>query len=211
MVIFMIIFDLDGTLWNTLNATYEGVNEIFLKNNLEPLSKEHIAKGMGLNFSDIAKHYMPKLDKEIREQIMNQIIVKTREIILEKGANFYDGVNDIIINLSKKYKLGIVTNNNDEYVKTFLKVSNLEEYFNSYIGAASYNIEKNEAIKKLLDENNVTKGIYVGDTEKDMIESEKAGAIFIYAKYGFDKNLNSKYAINDIKELPDLINKIYNS
>ncbi len=205
----MIIFDLDGTLWDTLEATYKGANFICAKMKIDPVNKEKIVTGMGLSFSDIAKHYMPRLDKEIREQIMEQIFVKTREIILEKGAKVYNGVKDIIIELSKSYKLGIVTNNNDEYVKAFLKVANLEEYFNCFIGTASYNMTKGEAIKKLLDENNVTKGIYVGDTKKDMIETEKANAIFIHANYGFDHNFVTKYSINDIKELPELINKIY--
>ena len=207
----MIIFDLDGTLWNTLDATYEGANLICANLKIDQVSKEKIVNGMGLSFSDIAKYYMPKLDKKVREQIMEQIIAKTREIILKKGANVYKGVNEIIINLSKKYKLGIVTNNNDEYVKAFLKVTSLENYFNCYIGAASYNLTKGDAIKKLLDANNITKGIYVGDTKKDMLETEKANATFIHAKYGFDQSFVAKYSINDIKELPKLINKIYNS
>lgn len=207
----MIIFDLDGTLWETTDATYEGANEICTKMKIDSVSREKIANGMGMSFSEIAKYYMPKLDKDLREQIMEQIIAKTRKTILEKGANVYNGVNDVIINLSKKYKLGIVTNNNVEYVKAFLKVSNLENYFSCYMGTATYNLTKGDAIKKLLDDNNINKGIYVGDTEKDMIEAEKAGAIFIQAKYGFDKYLNTLYAINDIKELPEIINKIYNS
>ena len=207
----MIIFDLDGTLWDTLDATYEGANKIAAKMKIDPISKEQVISGMGMSFSDIAKHYMPKLDKETREQFMEQIITETRRIILTKGANIYDGVNEVISKLSKNYKLGIVTNNNDEYVKAFLKVANLENYFNYFIGAASYNISKGDAVKKILNENNIVKGIYVGDTKKDMLETEKANAIFVQAKYGFDKDLNTLYAINNIKELPDVINNIYSS
>ena len=66
----MIIFDLDGTLWDTLDATYEGANKIAAKMKIDPISKEQVTSGMGMSFSDIAKHYMPKLDKETREQFM---------------------------------------------------------------------------------------------------------------------------------------------
>ena len=110
--------------------------------------------------------------------------------------------------LSKRYSLGIVTNNNDEYAKIFLDTSNLKEYFKDYIGAASYNITKGEAIKLMLKRNNQESGYYVGDTKKDLEAATEANATFIHAKYGVDRNVSTLYSVRKIGFLPLILDKI---
>ena len=39
-----VIFDLDGTLWETLDCNYECMNEVAKKYNLDPIDKETICK-----------------------------------------------------------------------------------------------------------------------------------------------------------------------
>jgi len=130
----MLIFDLDGTLCETL----EDAN-LIAKEYVE-VGNFHCKSGMRLSFEDNAKNYMPYLSKEKAKYYLQLISEKNIELINSKGAKLYDGVIDTIISLSKKYKLGIITNNNDDYVISFFKTSNLQDYFTDYIGAASYNI-----------------------------------------------------------------------
>ena len=56
--------------------------------------------------------------------------------------------------------------------------------------------------------NNIKKAIYVGDTVKDQEAANEAGIEFIYAKYGFGKNIHHKYSIEDIKYLPNFLKTI---
>ncbi len=161
----MIIFDLDGTLWNTVSATYEAMlNVTSNRSDVGKISRETIRTGMGLTLSE---HYMPSLEKKMREEILIKINEETIRLLKLGKAKFYIGIKRTIKKLSKRYSLGIVTNNNDEYAKIFLDTSNLKEYFKDYIGVASYNITKGEAIKLMLKRNNQEKGYYVGDTKKD--------------------------------------------
>ena len=60
-----------------------------------------------------------------------------------------------------------------------------------------------------MNDNNIDKAIYIGDTIKDKEAANEAGIPFIQALYGFDKDLNEKYKINSISELVDIIEKIY--
>ena len=116
----MIIFDLDGTLWDTINATYQAtVNITSNMNDINKISKNTIKTGMGLSFAENAKHYMPNLEKEKREKILNQINNETIKLLKSGKTKFYFGMKKTIQKLSQKYPLGIVTNNNDEYVKNF--------------------------------------------------------------------------------------------
>lgn len=192
----MIIFDLDGTLWETIDATYEAANIIVNKHDeLKNISKETIIKGMGLGIEENEKNYMPYIELEQGIKYMKEISDKTSEIINEKNINIYNGVTETIKKLSNEYKLGIITNNRDNYAETFLKVSKLEQYFIDYMGAASYNITKGEAIKKMVMKHNEKENYYVGDIKKDQESTIYAGIEFIHAKYGFEPNLKSKLSI----------------
>lgn len=205
----MIIFDLDGTLWETIDTTYEVANLVASKHSdMSPISRETVIRGMGLGKEENANNYMPYLEKEKAVEYLNEISKENFKLISLKGANIYDGVKEVIIELSNKYKLAVVTNNQDEYVETFFKVTTLEEYFIDYMGAGSYNISKGEAIKRVVLRNNENNNYYVGDIENDMIASEEAGVVFIHAKYGFGKDLTTKYYIDDIRDLPSLIKVI---
>ncbi len=204
----MLIFDLDGTLWDTLTVTHQAAFNIHLKQDeIKTISIETVRFGMGLTFEENAKNYMPYLTKEKREKYLQEINNETIRLISIGDVKYYDGMIDVIKTLSKSYKLGIVTNNNDDYVKMFLKNTKLEREFVDFIGAGSYNIKKEEAIKRMIKRNRESINYYIGDTKKDMDASIGANVIFIHAAYGFDKNLISKYKIEDIRDLPSYLSK----
>ena len=206
----MIIFDLDGTLWDTTMNTYKAANIVAsFYDEIKEIDIDIVKSGMGLSTEENAKNYMPYLNENKAVYYLNEIIKKNIETMDDDGAILYDGVYDTIINLSKKYKLGIITNNKDEYVDTFFKISGLKDYFVDYMGAATYGITKGEAIKKMIDRNNEPDSFYVGDIEKDMVATEEAGINFIHARYGFEPKLDSQYYIDDIRNLEWLLDKIY--
>ena len=61
-----------------------------------------------------------------------------------------------------------------------------------------------------MDRNHIDKAVYVGDTMGDYEAACYAGVPFIYAKYGFGKDLKVQYYINDISELENILKKIFN-
>ena len=62
--------------------------------------------------------------------------------------------------------------------------------------------------RKTKEQNELKNAVYVGDTVKDEEASKNAGIKFIYAKYGFGKNVKAQYSINSINELPDVLEKL---
>lgn len=205
----MLIFDMDGTLWNTVNATYKSANEVASKyDDLKSFSIDTIEKGMGLSSIENTKNYMPYLDVDKALYYLDKMLENTIKIISNEGADIYEGTIDTIKLLSKKYKLAIVTNSIDEYVEIFFDKTGLKEYFTSYIGAGTYNITKAEAIKRVVNMNKEENNYYIGDIKKDMEATIEAGITFIHAKYGFEPTLETKYYINSIKDLENLINTI---
>jgi len=204
-----ILFDLDGTLWEVIDITLESVNEIAKKYDLKEVTKQTICSVFGLNKIESAQLYFPYLELEDSLKIMDEIEDYKNKILKECGGNIYPNIEEVLIELEKEYKLFIVSNTaKSEYIEAFLISSGLEKYFIDYIAASELNILKADAIKKIIDEYELEKSVYVGDTKKDLEASNMANIAFIQAKYGFGEDLNTQYYINEINELPDIIKEI---
>lgn len=205
----MIIFDLDGTLWNTEDVSYESVKEIVEKYDfLQEVTKETIAKTMGCTFSETAEMFMPYLEKRKREEILEEMLDTTSKKLTTVGGTLYEGLENVLVDLKQKYKLAIVSNCGAGYIESFFDSSNLGKYFEDFAAAAKMKVSKAEAIKAVLERNNITKAIYVGDTIKDLEASKCAEMDFIQAKYGFGQDLKTKYSLNKITDLPNVLNDI---
>lgn len=204
-----IIFDLDGTLWDVTDITLKSANEITKKYNLDEVSKKIVCKSFGLTRKECAKTYFPNLEISKSLKLMDEIAEIKNRKLMEQGGNLYPSLKETLIDLSKKYKLYIVSNTaEDEYIEAFLKCSGLKTIFSDYIAASKIGLIKGDAIKKIIDKNSIQKSVYVGDTEKDKEAAIYAGIPFIYAKYGFG-NLNETLYINQIKELPEVSKGIF--
>ena len=205
-----IIFDLDGTLWDSCDITYESVNEIASIYKLDSVSKDTVCSCFGLNKEETAIRYFPHLDKAYRLKLLDEIALININRLKLSGGNIYGGVKETIELLSKKYDLYIVSNTaNYEYIEAFLDGNNVRSYFKDYIAASSIKKKKNEAIKKIIIDNNINKAIYAGDTIYDLEASNKVGIPFIWCSYGFGKNINSEYYINKFSEIEEVIKKIF--
>lgn len=204
----MIIFDLDGTLWDTTIATFSASKNIAKKYKIDKVSKEQVVRGMGLTFIENAINYFPNYDIEKAKKYLIEMNNECQKIISLNNVTIYEGTKKIIKELSKEFKLGIITNNSNEYINTFFKITGLQDYFSDYIGTSNYGISKGEAITLMLKRNNETNAIYVGDTLNDKKQTQIANQKFIYAKYGFGKIEDYDYVINNIHELPKIIKKL---
>ncbi|MBR3280281.1 MAG: HAD family hydrolase [Clostridia bacterium] len=205
-----VIFDLDGTLWDVTESTYISANRITQKYGLKEIDKETICRGFGTNKEESAKLYFPYLNLKESLKYIYEIGSTNIDYLSQYGGILFENEKEIITLLSKKYDLYIVSNTSrNEYIEAFLNNSGIKDCFKKYLAASMLNISKGEAIKKIIIENNINKAVYIGDTKKDQIASKEAQVEFIQAKYGFGEDLNYKYSINKISELPELLEKVF--
>ena len=194
-----IIFDLDGTLWNTVDSCLKATS--FVKEEHSDITrnvtKEQIESAMGKTSDEIVNIYYGYLP---REKAFN----KNVDNLLKEGGTLYPNTRDTIIKLSKKYKLYIVSNCVKGYIESFLNTSGLKDYFSDYESYGNTLLSKGENIKLVIERNHLKNPIYVGDTKGDMEASNYAGIPFVYAAYGFGDVESFDYKIDDISELLDL-------
>jgi phosphoglycolate phosphatase len=183
-----IIFDLDGTLWDSTSSVIDSWNKTLDKYDevKNRLTVDDMKEVMGLVISDIAKIFFPYLEET-------------------KRALLYDKLEETLEELSKKYKLFIVSNCQCGYIESFFESHKLNDYFVDYECSGKTGLTKGENIKLIIKRNNLVKPVYVGDTERDLKAARFAGIPFIYARYGFGEVKEYDYVIDSFDELLNLI------
>lgn len=116
-----IFFDLDGTLWEVIDSTYNIVNKITQKYNLPSVTINTICNVFGKNRIESAKLYFPNLREEDALILVDEIAILNIKNLKENGGNVYKNVKETIKRLKKDYDLYIVSNTaHKEYIESFL-------------------------------------------------------------------------------------------
>lgn len=202
-----IIFDLDGTLWSTIESAEKCLAVIKSKHEdiLQDLSSEDVRKAMGLPFREGAKVYYGYLEEKKAMQYAQEAFMLNIENLKKQGGNLYPKVYDMIKELSKKFKLCIVSNCLEGYIEAFLNNHHLEEYFCDYESHGKTGLSKGENIKLVMQRNALKNPIYVGDTIGDKTAADFAGIPFVYAAYGFGEVAEYDAKLNDIGDLLSIV------
>ena len=198
-----IIFDLDGTLWNTVDSCLKATSLVKEehKDITRDVTREQIESAMGKTSDEIINIYYGYLPREKGEEYATEAFNKNVENLLKEGGRLYPNTRETIMNLSKKYKLYIVSNCVKGYIESFFNTSGLKDYFDDYESYGNTLLSKGENIKLVIERNNLQNPIYVGDTSGDMEGAKIAGIPFVYAAYGFGDVESFDYKIDDISEL----------
>ena len=206
-----IIFDLDGTLWETIDSTYTSINKVAKDNNCDEISRDLVLKNYGNNKVESANLFFPNLPQEEAFKLLDNSDELNIENLTTNGGYLYPGLEEALFNLQQDYDLYIVSNTSTKkYIEAFLISSKLFKYFKDYVAASEIILSKGYALIKLMDDYYIKDAVYVGDTLKDKKAAEVANIPFIQCLYGFGPDLGCEYKVNDISELYDCVNDIFN-
>ncbi|ASK63951.1 HAD family hydrolase [Virgibacillus phasianinus] len=202
-----IIFDLDGTLWDSRDTVLIAWNKIMkqYKQVNKEITKEELKGTMGLQMKEIGENLFPNLDEDMQEKVLHECGELECDYLSEHGGSLYENVENVLNVLSKKYKLYIVSNCQHGYIEAFYKFHRLDKYFLDYENPGRTGLSKGENIRLIINRNGLKNPVYVGDTEGDLKAAKYAGIPFVYANYGFGEVNNYDYAINKFDELLKII------
>lgn len=205
-----IIFDLDGTLWDTASLVVTAWN-IVLSRHAElhkQITTDDMAGYMGKTIEEIAKIMFPGMDAEEKLKILKECCDEEQVYLRKHGGNLYPELEETLKQLVNDYSLYIVSNCQDGYAQTFLDYHKMWSYFEDIEMAGRTGKSKGENIKLIINRNNLSKAVYVGDTIGDLEGANLAGVPFIYAAYGFGKLEDVKYYISKFSDINKVVESI---
>ena len=146
-----IIFDLDGTMWDTRKPICEAWNIILSRHeeiHRAPIVEADLNDCMGLPMYDIAAKLFPSLSEDVRNQLMDELCEFENGYLEKRGGVLFNGLEETLAQLQKKYKLYIVSNCQSGYIETFFKYYDIEKYFKDYECSGNTGLSKEKNIKK---------------------------------------------------------------
>lgn len=200
-----IIFDLDGTLWDSRREVTQVWNDTFKKYpeiDLH-LSKDDLDGLMGKTMKEIGDLLFPDREEAFRTSVMDDCGRGEALYLREKGAKLYDGIKKTIARLKESYDLYIVSNCQEGYIEAFLEAHGFTDDFKDYELSGRTGLDKGENIKLLMERNGISRAVYIGDTEGDEQAARQAGIPFIYASYGFGKVSHPDRTVDSLSQLPE--------
>lgn len=197
-----IIFDLDGTLWDSSENVARSWNTAC---GYEKFSKHDIMSVMGLTMEEIALKFFPDLTPPQRGEIMNRCCKLENEYLRAHGGSIYRNTEKTLRELAKSYKLFIVSNCQRGYIEAFLGYYKLEDVITDKLCWGDTIAPKADNISAIINRHGLKNPLYVGDTQGDCNSAYKAKAKFAFAAYGFGTADRMEFRLNDIGDLTHIL------
>ena len=211
-----VIFDMDGTILDTLQDLRGSVNHALKKHGMPERSSKEIRSFLGNGMAVLIHKSVPEgTDEKTEAAVLEEHKAYYPKHCAEKTKP-YPGIEELLNFLHEKgIKTAVVSNKRDSNVKTLVK-----EYFNGLfdvaVGARD-NVERKpsaDLVRIALDELGVSEdeAVYVGDSDVDVATAKAAKLKMIAVTWGFRdmKDLTQAGAeifADDTEELKDLLLK----
>ena len=186
-----LIFDLDGTLADTIGAIAEAVNMALARFSYPSRSEDEVRRAVGNGARMIVKRLMPEPDS-LDEDKVSEVLEcydKMYELTYLHTTEMYDGVGETVHYLyDNGIKIAVFSNKQDAYVKGLVK-----QFFPNGTacvarGQTDIPIKPDPAGTRIvLQELGVSADecVFVGDSGVDLKTAENTGMDFIGVSWGF--------------------------
>ena len=205
-----IIFDMDGTLWDSAEQVAKSWNVAAAGIGYEyHLTAEDIMAVMGKPMDELAELIFKQPRREDSMRLLLVCGDYENEYLRENGAVLYPELRNTMERLKEMgYSLYIVSNCQSGYIEAFLDYYKFHDLFDDIECFGNNNKQKNENISLIVERNQLERAVYVGDIQGDYDATMKAGLPFIHAAYGFGKVEAEVVRIKALRELPDVIGQV---
>ncbi len=205
-----ILFDLDGTLWDSSRQVAESW-VLALKDLPEVktvVTVESVQAVMGKSMEEIADIVFDGFNKARRMEFLEHCFDVENRYIREHGGTLFEGLKEALAQLKKNYHLYIVSNCQTGYIEAFLEYHKMRDFFEDFECYGATGRPKGENIRLVIQRNHLEQAIYVGDTQGDYQAASFAGIPFVHARTGYGRIDGEAPYIESLSQLPALAKKL---
>lgn len=196
-----LIFDLDGTILDTLVDLKNAVNHALFSYNLPEKDLEFVRKAIGNGTQVLIKRCTPESLDDCRRQEVFNCFKKYYFEHFSDNTKPYSGILNLLKKLKQKCFLVVVSNKDDDLTKKLIN-KEFPQLFNVIQGSYFDQPKKPHPylINKIISDNDIDKSqcLYIGDTNVDKESAINAGLDYLLVNYGYrNKEELEKMCPND--------------
>lgn len=173
-----VLFDFDGVLVDSQAASFAWLCQIMSKYGYQKPRMEDYKEAFGMDRRDTIKH-LTKEESEGRLDEMMEFAKANESGYPVEMVRLYDREVDTLISLSKRYKLGVVTNGGRSAIERFFERVNVKNLFDVVVTREDVAKPKPDPEPLLVASKrlgiNPERCVYVGDYDIDVIAGHAAG------------------------------------
>ena len=186
----LLIFDLDGTLADTIAGIRDGVNLAMEKYGYPSRSYEEIRLAIGNGARLLIQRSMPKEVAE-NEKLVDRVLTDYDALYETTYANceVYEGMRETLTTLKKRgYTLAVLSNKQDYYVKEMTWALFGKELFSFVAGQTDLPKKPNPTVPLMIAEQfgfSARECVFIGDSEVDVKTAQNAGMTAVSCSWGY--------------------------
>ena len=183
-----LIFDIDGTLWDSRALVAEGYNIQLAKEGLSHLAvnAEMFLSLFGKVMTEIADSIFSSIPTPERYALMERCMDTENAYLKANECRIgYPGIRQTMEALAKNHRLFIVSNSQKGYPELCIEKLGLTDLIQGHLCFGDTGTSKGRTIRTLMEKYEITSCAYIGDTQADYEATLEANVPFIWASYGF--------------------------
>lgn len=195
-----VLFDLDGTLWDSVDRITPAWNRVLRTYGVE-VTAPRLRAFMGKTAEEFAAALLPE---ESPERGLEAVDACCREELIDLaayGGVLYPRVRESLEALGPRWKRYIVSNCQAGYIETFLDAHGFRDLFDGFLDHTT-GLSKGGNIRLLCEREGLDRAVYVGDTRGDELSAREAGIPFFHAAYGFGEAEAPDRVLQALRDLP---------
>ena len=202
-----LIFDIDGTLWDSRALVAEGYNIQLRSEGLDHLcvTAEDLRPLFGKVMTEIADAILSSIPEDKRYDIMDRCMRTENDYLFRNECKIgYPGVKETIARLSEKHRIFIVSNAQCGYPELCIDKLGLTPYISGHMCFGDTGTSKGKTIRTLMAKHGIENAVYIGDTQGDYEATVEADVPFIWCTFGFGTPADYTAKVDTFEELLNL-------
>lgn len=208
-----IVFDLDGTLWDSSSACAISWNNALERNKIafRQIIAEDVRRVTGKPHDICIRETFEGLSEEQIQILTAETIVEDNLMVQRLGGSIYPHVAEGLRELSLNYRLFIVSNCQSGYIEGFLKFSKFDGLFEDFECWGNTKKSKSDNLASIIARNSLVNPVMIGDMESDQIAARDCRIPFFHMQHGFGETSGADKSFGAFLQLTEYFRSIQDS
>lgn len=208
MMINSIIFDVDGTLWDSVEEVSRSWRNTVSSQGIDGsfITADRLRVEFGKPMEAIGLSLFPDMPEKDAISLTKLCCDLEIDDLRKDPPSVYKGVKEVFKTLKERgIPALIVSNCQSGYIEVLMETNGLRPYVTGHLCPGDTGLLKADNIRLISERFNLKNPVYVGDTMGDYTATKAAGLPFVFAAYGFGYVSDPDGVINTPTDILSLI------